>query len=373
MGATKTVLRQDRPGIDREKAVELAKRLQDKALALVRFLGARKYLSTPQTGRLFADKDRYTTNQRLGRLRKKMMVYGQRQTFMRGIEPRPPNVWFLDWNGYYAYRERWPNESLSWDPRYMSTKSTMRHSILVSEVWVRACEAAADEETNVAAVAWLDEWDLAYTLGGEEWFRPDALLVLRVADHPVGYAAPYQAVRYFSRETDAAGRNVRFHLDTPAEETAWKSWPCWIEVDRGTESPVRHKEKAQLYRRAIVQQASWNRRFGMFGLVLVLTTEGGRDDPASRAQTLARAWAPFALTEAEHKSPRAVAGKRPVGVATWESLEQHGLLGPIWWAIQSTDKDGKPLLYSEPIDLLTLAGRKRSELEDAPGEQHGEP
>ncbi len=351
MGPKRTQLLKDRPGddtpVNMEYAMQCLRRCRARTRELVHLLGQRQYLDSQQLVRLFFGQDdqgqeRWSSlHEVMQGLAKKRIVYARRQIWTPGLgEKRPPNVWFLDWNGMYGFKGLWPQESLSWDERIMGQEARMKHILASSEAFVLACETAANPKNNLARVAWLNEWNLAFRTNQDELdqderarrgelFRPDGLLALRFAPEPVGYALPYLAVEQFVGERyGEKDYEVAYRL--PAAPETWKTMFAWIEADRGTESPLVHTDKAKKYREALLNApGTWQKRFERFGIVLVITDSSPGD---RRAKKLVEAWKPFALAPEDRTNRDKANTRRPVAVTTWEAAAEAGLLGPIWWS-----------------------------------------
>lgn len=345
-----TVLPKERPGsmvpVEETFALETARHLKPHYQEMLHLLGQRQYLDTGQLARLFFRGMGNGIYRVLRVLKEARMVWCWRRPKSVDGLGSSPFTWFLDWNGMYAFKELWPDEPLRWDSRYMgATPRIISHTVQTAEVWVRALEVACDPGNRLGAVGWLDEWNVAYRLGMREereakWFRPDGMLTLCLAPDDTGHKRAYQAVRHFSREMTRGADGVSapcYSLDVPE---GWLRRSCWIEVDMGTQSMVAHKEKMQVYTTALINAPMWNRRYGSFGPVLIITTT------VERAKAIAGAWKPFDLRPEDRSDLRMIERKRPVGVATWHDYATQGILGQIWWTSYRSD----------PLDLFALVG-----------------
>lgn len=382
-------LTKERPGDDTPVSMDYAakcgRRMRARTREIIHALGALRYMDTHQIRRIFfggADTDN-TCWTVLKTLRDKRMIYYRKQGFDVAFagDTRLPNIWYLDWNGAYLYRQLWPTEPLWWDEHHIGQDRTMKHTVLGSEIWSWACAAAADARTSLARVAWLGERPLAFPAGAAdqkaEWFKPDALLALRFASGPSKVAQPYDVIERFAevydcplcRAAEAVGvteqgwgcracgqampeewdrRRPQYRL-APSDE--WHTRYMWIEVDTGQQRPRVHERKARIYKRALVESpGTWQRLVGKsgFGPVLIVTKGTailrGPGERLSRVQSLLKGWSSFALQPDEYQDYEKLALKRPVAIATWNDLATHGLLGPIWWLPKR----------SAPVELLEL-------------------
>lgn len=316
---------------------------------LLHLLGQRQYLETGQLARLFYSGTGSGVFRILSKLNKARMIwYCVGEANVRDRLGSRQYTWFLDWNGMYAFKRLWPDEPLRWDPRYMgAAPRSWAHTVQAAEVWLRALETACDPRNRLGGVGWLDEWSMAYKLGkaedgNERWFRPDGMLSLCFAPEPIGYKYAFEAVRHFTRRVVTGADGVtapEFRLELP---DGWVKRSCWIEVDMGTQSLAAHFKKAEVYTRALINATMWQRRFGGFGLVLIITTT------PERAKGIIEAWKQFELKPEDRSMRGMVERKRPVGVATWSDYAVYGILGPIWRASYC----------SEPVDLFDLAGEE---------------